>query len=116
MKKLAAVRSSVAAEAGPRPDILMPSDNDTLLSMVMALAGELAVLYERVDTIERVAEQELGLSRESLDSFVASPAVQQERSQWNEAFVTRLTRSLAQEVERLKAQGGPLVPTRSGGD
>src|SRR3546814_9420008 len=59
MEKLAAVKCSVAAEAGPRSDFLWPSDTDTVLSIVMALAGEVATLYERVDTIERVVEQEL---------------------------------------------------------
>src|SRR3546814_20246903 len=79
MEKLAAVKCSVAAEAGPRSDFLWPSDTDTVLSIVMALAGEVATLYERVDTIERVVEQELGLSRAKLDAFVPSSAAPAER-------------------------------------
>src|SRR3546814_20069700 len=98
MEKLAAVKCSVAAEAGPRSDFLWPSDTDTVLSIVMALAGEVATLYERVDTIERVVEQELGLSREKLDAFVASSAAQAERGQWPDAFVARLVRRLTQDV------------------
>ena len=102
MDKLAAVKRSVAAAAGPRADFLRPSDNDTLLAITLALAGEVATLYERLDTIERVAGQELGLSRDKLAAFVASATVQAERSQWHEAFVARLMRTLTHEVAVLQ--------------
>lgn len=116
MEKLAAVKSSVAAEAGPRSDFLWPSDNDSILAITLALAGEVATLYERVDTIERVAGQELGLSRDKIDAFVASPAVQAERGQWHDAFVARIMRTLTQEVEVLKARGSRPIPEKSAGD
>lgn len=116
MEKLAAVARSVAAEAGPRSRFLQPSDNDELLGITLALAGEVATLYERLDVLERVLEAGFGLSRETLDGFVASPEVLAQRGQWHDAFVTRLMRPLTQEIERLKAQGGAPVPESSGGD
>ena len=116
MDKMAAVRRSVAAQAGPRADFLRPADNDTLLAITLALAGEVATLYERIDTIERVAEQELGLSRQKLDAFSPPPAVQAERSQWHDAFVARLMRTLSHQVATLQALDGPPIPERSAGD
>lgn len=116
MEKLSAVNRSVAAAAGPRANFLLPADNDNLLAITLALAGEVATLYERLDTIERVAEQQLGLSRTMLEAFVASPDVQAERGRWHEAFVARLMRTLTHEVAVLKAQDGPPIPQKSGGD
>ena len=41
---------------GKRPHYFSNPDVDKLLSMIMALTGELAVARDRIDTIERVAQ------------------------------------------------------------
>ena len=116
MDKNDAVVRSVAAQAGPRSRFLLPSDSDELLGITLALAGEVTTLYERLDTLERVIEQELGLPRDRLDGFTATPADLAERSRWHDAFVNRLMRSLTQELARIKAEDGPPIPQTSGGE
>jgi hypothetical protein len=116
MDKNDAVVRSVAAQAGPRSRFLLPSDSDELLGITLALAGEVTTLYERLDTLERVIEQELALSREKLDGYEPTQADLAERGRWHEAFVNRLMRSLTQELARIKAQDGPPIPQGSGGE
>lgn len=116
MEKSDAVARSVAAQAGPRSRFLLPSDNDELLGITLALAGEVATLYERLDTLERVIEQDLGLDRARLDGYAATPADLAARGRWHDDFVNRLLRSLTQELARIKAEDGPPVPQASGGE
>ena len=41
---------------GRRPTYFDDPENDKLLAIVMALAGEVSVLRDRLDTVERLAE------------------------------------------------------------
>ena len=116
MEKIEAVARSVAAQAGPRSQFLAAADNDELLGITMALAGEVATLYERLDSLERVIEQDLGVPRQRLDAFAAGPEVLAERSRWHDAFVLRLMRSIQQELEHVRTREGPPIPEASAGE
>ena len=116
MEKLDAVRRSVAAISGDHARFLLPSDNEELLGITLAMAGEIGALYEQIDTLQRVLVSELGLSREKLDSYLPDTAALSARGEWHDAFVSRVMRPLTQEIERLKAQDGIAVPLGSGGD
>lgn len=110
MEKLDAVRKSVRAIAGPRPAFLAGPDSDRLLAMLLALAAELASVYERLDTLERVLAARGGLDRSELESFAPDDSVSAERMAWHEALVERVLRVLTAELEALRDMPGAPLP------
>ncbi|MFN7173531.1 MAG: hypothetical protein ACK4MT_02310 [Thermaurantiacus tibetensis] len=110
MEKLDAVRKSVRTVAGQRPTFLDGADSDRLLAMVLALAAELASVYERLDTLERVLEGRVGLDRAELDGFEPDDAASRERMDWHEAMVERVLRVLSAELEALRDRPGTALP------
>lgn len=101
MNKLDAVKRSVAATAGPRPHFLDNPDCDRLLAMVLALAGELGTVYERLDSVERLLEAQHGFDRTALASYEPAPEASAERLEWHEALVRRVLRVLSAELAEL---------------
>ena len=47
-------------------------ETDKLMKIVLTLAGEVSVLRERLDALERVLEADGGFRREDLDGYVAT--------------------------------------------
>ncbi|HEY8351510.1 MAG TPA: hypothetical protein VIK87_03105 [Sphingomonadales bacterium] len=95
MDKLEAVKKAIANIPGPRPQFFSDPAVDRLLDMVVALAGETAVLYERLDSLERLVEQAGLVKRADIDSFQPDQAAVSERLRWNEAFVARVFQTVA---------------------
>jgi hypothetical protein len=114
MNKLEAVIKSVSQSAGPRPHFFQDPDVDRVLDITMALAAELAAVYERVDTLERVLEKRGGLDRADLEAYQPDGEVSTARLQWDEAFVRRLLRVLSAELSELK--DGAAVPSAIQGE
>ena len=52
---------------GCRPQFFADREIDRLHGMVMAMATEMSVLYQRIDTMERVAAKKGVVLREELD-------------------------------------------------
>lgn len=52
---------------GRRPQFFADREIDRLHGMVMAMATEMSVLYQRIDTMERVAAKKGVVLREELD-------------------------------------------------
>lgn len=93
--KLEAVKKAVANIPGPRPQFFSDPAVDQVIDMVVALAGEMAVLYERLDSLERLVEQAGLVKRADIDGFQPDQAAVGERLRWNEAFVTRVFHAAA---------------------
>ena len=75
---------------GRRPQFFQDPAIDQLHGMVMAMATEMAVLYERIDTMERVGAGR-GISlREELARYRPDAAAQTEREAWRRRFLARL--------------------------
>jgi hypothetical protein len=75
---------------GRRPQFFEDPAIDQLHGMVMAMATEMAVLYERIDTMERVAAEKGVMLREELAQHRPDAAAQQEREAWRQRFLERL--------------------------
>ncbi|HRE42489.1 MAG TPA: hypothetical protein PKY87_00795 [Terricaulis sp.] len=103
MRKLEAVAHAAAASSGPRPHFLESADCDRLLSMLLAVASQLSAVNERLDTLEKVLENNGLLGRDALAAYQPDDAVQAERLEWDQAFVTRMFRVLSYELDALKA-------------
>ena len=104
-EKLDAVRKSIAEGAGERPSYFGDPDVDRVLGIVMAMAGEVAVTAERLDTLERMLDQKGLLSRSELAGFQPDDAVIGERMAWHQAFVARILRVVEQELQATRAKG-----------
>ena len=87
---------------GERPRYFEDPAIDKVLSITMALAGEVAVLRDRVDTIERLAEAGQPLSRAAVDAFVPDEQARADRDAWRETFLSVVLRVVHQELEGLE--------------
>jgi len=72
-----------------------------VIAMVMGLAGEVAVLHDRLDTLERLVEQQGGVKRAAIDAYKPSASVAAERAAWREGFLSEVLRIVESEVEAL---------------
>ncbi len=103
------IRLANAAPSGKRPHFFADADVDRLLAIVWAMAGELAVTRERLDTVERLLAARECLARADIDAYRPDPDAARERGQWQLEYIGRLLRVLQQEVETL--QRGAAEPS-----
>ena len=87
---------------GKRPFYFSDPDVDRLLSMVMALAGELSVTRDRLDTLERVAAQKGLLSADDIESYELDQDALEARAQRHETLFREVTRVIASALEDLE--------------
>ncbi len=93
------------ASQGKRPWFFENRDVERLLAIVWAMAGELAVTRERLDTVERLLSERDLLQRSHIDAYRPDAAAANERGQWQMDYIARLLRVLQQEIEVM--QRGP---------
>lgn len=91
---------------GERPKYFADPAIDKVLSMTMALAGEVAVMRDRLDTLERFLEDGTAVTRTALDSYVPDAAARAERDAWRETFLDVVLRRIHQDLEGLEAESG----------
>lgn len=84
---------------GERPAFFDDPQIDKLLAIIMALAGEVSVLRERLDTIERLIEVKGLLSRQEIEAYTADEASATEREQWRAEYLERILRVIHPEQE-----------------
>lgn len=87
---------------GKRPIYLDDAHSDKLLAMVMALMGEVSVLHERLDTLERLTQAKGILSMEEIEAYQPDEQVAQEREQWRREYIARVLRVVQEEVDSLQ--------------
>jgi hypothetical protein len=91
-----------AASSGKRPYFFEDQDVDRLLAIVWAMAAELAVTRERLDTVERLLAERQVFDRMDIETYRPDAVAEQERGQWQIDYIARLLRILQQEVDALK--------------
>ncbi|MFZ9708324.1 MAG: hypothetical protein ACO3CV_01655 [Steroidobacteraceae bacterium] len=84
---------------GRRPQFFADKEIDRLHGMVMAMATEMAVLYQRIDTLERVAARKGVVPREELEQFHPDTDTEIEREAWRQKFLDRLFYLYREEVD-----------------
>jgi len=87
---------------GERPAYFADPAIDKVLSITMALAGETAVMRDRLDTIERLLEEGKPVTRKLVDDYVPSEQVREERDAWRQTFLSNILRIIHQEREELQ--------------
>ncbi len=86
---------------GKRPSFTDDPAVERVMSIAMAIAGELAVARERLDTLERLLIARGVLLDTDIDSFVPDEAAQAARNEWGRAYIARVLRILDQDVQAL---------------
>ncbi len=104
----AALDLASAKPAGKRPYFMNP-DAERVMAIAMAIAQELAVARQRVDTLERLLERKGLMTRMEIESFAPTPAEAAERSLWTQEYIARVLRIVQQEAEQLAAGPGELA-------
>lgn len=101
-----------ARAKGKRPSYLETPESERLLSMLMALASDVAVLRERLDTAERLLDEKGIVSRAEIESYRPSRQAAYERGMLHRELVNRLLRGVQQDMEAL-AEAEPDLETVS---
>ena len=90
---------------GKRPYYFSNPDVDKLLSMIMALTGELAIARDRIDTIERVAATKGLFSSDDIENFDLDADVLQARADRHRLLLREVNRIIVGELEDLEGAG-----------
>ena len=98
-----------AKAKGRRPELHDDPAIDRLLSLTMAVVGEVSVLRERMDTVERLLEQKGSISRADIEAYVPDRAAGQERGLATRAYISRVMRGFQQEIEALEKPDLPIT-------
>jgi len=93
-----ALADSGAKPAGKRPYFLNP-ETERVLAITMAVAQELAVTRDRLDTLERVLEANGIPVRDAIESFTPTAQESAERGLWIQEYLARILRIVQQEGE-----------------
>ena len=91
-----------ARATGKRPQYFDDPAIDRLLSIVMALAGEVAVVKERLDTVERLLDARGTISRADIEAFAPDRDAGHQRGLMHREFAARILRGVQQDMESLK--------------
>ena len=91
---------------GKRPSYFADPDVDRLLAIIVPLVGEVAVLRDRLDAVERLAEQHGVFAQAEVEEFVPSVDQQTARDAWREQYLERIFRITQAEREEMTAGRG----------
>ena len=67
---------------GKRPFFLKDPDVERVMTITMAIAQELGVMRERMDTIERLLEDNGSITRTDIENYNPSTDIAEQRGAW----------------------------------
>jgi hypothetical protein len=90
---------------GNRPQFSENPEVDRLMAMVMALTSEVAVLRERLDTFETLADEKGVVKQVEIENFEPHPDHEEKRQQWRHDFLDRVLYILRAEADEIAERG-----------
>lgn len=93
---------------GKRPSYFDDPAIDRTLSIVMAIAGEVSVLRERLDTVERLLDAKGTISRADIEAYTPDRHAGAERGLLTKEYLARILRGVQQDMEAM-VEKGPSV-------
>ena len=93
---------------GKRPEYFANPEDDRMLSILMAVVGEVSVLRERMDTVERLLETKGTISRDDIESYVPDKQAAYERGAMIREYIYRVMRGPHQMVDELRQAEPPV--------
>lgn len=97
-----------AKAKGKRPQYFDDPQVEAMLSMLMALVGEVSVLKERLDTVERLLEANGAIRREDIETFAPDRAAGTQRGAMIREYIARIMRGPQQQMEALRENEPPI--------
>jgi hypothetical protein len=97
-----------AKAKGKRPQYFDDPAIDRVLSILLAVAGEVSVLRERLDTIERLLDAKGTISRADIEAYQPDRDAAHDRGLATKEYIARIMRGVQQDME---AMAGPPEPT-----
>lgn len=91
MGKIEKIKTPRRAKA-TRPQYFADSNMDQMHAMIVAMATEISVLYDRFDALERVLEKKGSLVRADLEAWQPDDGAHAERKGKREALIRRIFR------------------------
>ena len=101
------LRGASAKSRGKRPYFLADPDVERVLAITLAVAGELAVLRQRLDTIETLLEARGSIAKADVEAFEPEPAHAERRGAWYQEYLARILRIVQQEREAAERADEP---------
>jgi len=86
---------------GGRPYFLDSPETERVMNIAMAVATEVAVVRERLDTIERLLEAKGILNRAEIEAYEPDDKAAEERQLWHARYAARILRIIQQEVDAI---------------
>ena len=93
---------------GKRPAYFEDPAIDRLVSIVMAVVGELAVTRERLDTVERLLDAKGMIARADIEAFKPDRDAGYERGVATREYIARVLRGVPQDMEALAEIEPPI--------
>jgi len=106
VKEIDPLKLAGAKPKGKRPFFLKDPDTEKVLAVTMAVAQELAVMRERLDTVERLLESK-DITQADIESFTPTKAQAEQRGAWTQEYLARILRIYQQEIEGLDQPDEP---------
>lgn len=95
-----------AKAKGKRPYFLKDPDVERVMSVTMAVAQELAVMRERLDTVERLLSDK-GITQDDIENFKPTKDQAEQRGAWTQEYLARIFRIYQQDIEALSKPEEP---------
>ena len=103
MKEIDYITLASNKPKGKRPYFFDDPAVERVLNITMAVASELAVARERVDTLERLLEEKGILTRKEIEEYIpTSKEIATQRQAWHSEYISRVLRIVQQEMEELQ--------------
>lgn len=93
---------------GKRPEYFDDPAIERLLSITMALVGEVSVLRQRLDTVERLVEAKGGPTQAEIEVFVPDKDAAYERGVITKSYIARVMRGVQQAMEAMAVDEKPV--------
>ncbi len=104
---LDAIALAGAKAKGKRPYFFADADVERVLSIVMAVAGELAVTRMRLDTLEQLLIERGVVAEADIENFAPNGAQSNARGRWQQEYLARILRIVQQEREAIARPDEP---------
>jgi hypothetical protein len=112
MSKLDVNKLANAKAKGKRPYFFDDPAVERVFSITMAVATELAVTRERLDTVERLLENGIPVTKDNIDSYRPDDDAAKERQQWHADYISRILRIVHQELEAVENKSMNIDPEK----
>jgi hypothetical protein len=93
---------------GKRPAYFEDPAIDRGLSILLAVVGEVSVLKERLDTVERLLDRNGTVSRDDIASYVPDKDAAYDRGLMTKEYVARVMRGVQQTMEAMQTDERPV--------